>query len=252
MSRALRIKLIALSLALLLVLVAGLPLHTTQAQDDPTPLRVEEAVTGKITADDPIVVYRFTAWESLRMAVLFDVIEGDMEPTLVVLDQDQETVLAGAAGPNANGLIVEFPAQGEYYLGISVEESEGSFASYRVMINASPPLPINPFVLQSFMVAGESTVCTENMPVGGFTTTEDLNVCFALHVIDTPVDFQAEWWSPAGELQNSEGGTLDSSFNGQLLLTGLVYPGEPWEPGWWQVHFLIDGELAAIQWVPVQ
>lgn len=254
MTRSLRFKLIALTLALLLTLAAGLPLHTTQAQGDPIPLRVEEAITGTLTAANPIVAYSVFAAESLRMAVLFDVTAGDMEPTLVVLDQDKATLLASAVGPNINGLIVKFPAQGEYYVGISVADSPGTSINYRLMINTDPPLPINPFVAQTFMVAGASADCLDNTPVAGFTPDQDLNVCFSLSLIDpaAPVEFQAQWWTPSGEMANEEGGTLDNTFNSQLLLTGLVFSGTPWEEGWWQVHFLINGELATIQWVPVR
>ncbi len=74
---------------------------------------------------------------------------------------------------------------------------------------------------------------------------------FSMSLIDPSVEFKAQWWTPSGEMINEEGGTLDGSFNSQLLLTGLVNPGTPWEEGWWQVHFMIDGELAAVQWVPV-
>jgi hypothetical protein len=233
----------------LLASVAALPGASVTAQDTVTPLRVEVAVTGTLTAASPTVVYSFDAVESLRMAVVFDVLSGDMQPSLVVLAQDQTTTLASATGPYVNGLIVQFPATGTYYLGITADS--GTSATYRLIINASPVLPINPFVAQTFMVSGKSTVCTENTPVGWFSPNEDLNVCFSVAQIENPLKLKAEWWSPSGNVVVEENLTLDSSMSGTLYLTGIVNSGQPWEQGWWQVHFLIDGELAHIQWVPV-
>ena len=232
-----------------LVFTASLGVSAASAQDDFEPLRVNVAVEGKMTSATPIVIYSFDAFESLRMAVTFDVIESDMELTLVVLDQDQSTTIAGAVGPNVNGLIVEFPSQGTYYLGINADS--GTFAQYRLMIEAAPALPINAFVAQAFMVEGESTICTENTIVGRFGTAGDLNVCFSMELIDEPIEWKAEWWSPSGQIVVVEDATLDSSDNGFLYLTGIIYQDKPWETGWWQVHFLINGELAKIQWVPV-
>jgi hypothetical protein len=238
-----------LVIVVLLVSVAALPSAPVTAQDMITPLRVEVAVTGTLTAAQSTAIYSFNAIESLRVAVVFDVLSGDMQPSLVVLDQDQTTVLAGVTGPYANGVVVQLPTTGTYYLGITADA--GTSATYRLMINASPVLPINPFVAQTFMVAGKSTVCTENTPVGWFSPDEDLNVCFSVAQIENPLKIKAEWWSPSGDVVAQEDATLDSSMSGALYLTGIVNSGQPWEQGWWQVHFLIDGELAHIQWVPV-
>jgi hypothetical protein len=236
--------------ALLAALAVGFSREPAVAQGDVTPLRVEEAVTGTLTAAQSTVVYSVQALESLRMAVVFDVIEGDMRPTVVVLDQDQSTVLAGSTGPNANGVVVKFPGQGTYYVGVTADS--GASATYRLMIDADPALPINPFVSQTYMVAGAGTTCEENTPAAGFSTTEDLNVCFSVELIEDSIEFKVEWWTPSGEMRLDEGGALDSSFNGRLLLTGLIAGTDPWETGWWQVHFLIGGELTKIQWVPVR
>ncbi len=236
-------------IVVVIVLLAMLPGAAVSAQSDVTPLRAEVAVTGNLTADQPTVVYSFNVLESLRMAVVFDVLSGDMQPSIVVLGQDQSTTLAGATGPNVNGLIVEFPSTGTYYLGITADS--GTSASYRLMINASPVLPINPFVSQTFMVSGKGTTCSENTLVGWFTPDEDLNVCFSADQIENPVEVKAEWWSPSGQIVVEENVSLDSSLNGAIYLTGIVNQGTAWETGWWQVHFLIDGELAHIQWVPV-
>lgn len=242
-------RIVLLALVCGLALLAAVPGAPARAQSGITPLRVNVAVTGELTAAEPIAVYSFDAYESLRMEFVFDVIAGDMQPTIIVLGQDQQTLLGGTTGPNAQGLIVEFPAQGTYYVGLSAEG--GTSATYRLMINASPILPINPFVLQSYMVAGTATTCAENVPATGFSTAEDLNVCFALDLMDAPLHLTTEWWSPSGEIILTEEGNFESSQNATLYLTGIIYQNEPWETGWWQVHFVIDGELAHIQWVPV-
>lgn len=244
------------SKAFVVVIVVGITLglaggspRPAAAQGDIIPLRVEVAVTGELTAAAPAALYSFQVYESLRMGVVFDVITGDMQPSLVVLDQDQQTVLAGVTGPNANGLILTFPVEGQYYLGLSAEA--GTSATYRLMIDADPPQPVNTFVLASYMVAGKSTQCLENTPATRFTPNADLNVCFAIDQIEEPVVLNVQWWSPSGEIVMEEGDTFDSSYNGMLLLSGLVYSGTPFETGWWQVHYQINGELAFIQWLPV-
>lgn len=237
------------SLLLILLLAASLNMSQANAQDDIQPLRVNAAAAGKITSGNPLATYSFNAVESLRMAVVFDVIEGDMHPSLVVMDQDQTTPLATAEGPNINGLIVEFPSQGTYY--VRIQGDSGTKAVYRLMIEAAPALPIDAFVAQTFMVEGESTVCTENTIVGRFTSSGDLNVCFSLELIEQPMEFEAQWWTPSGQITVVETATMNSSDNGNLYLTGIVHEGTPWETGWWQVHFLLDGELAKIQWVLV-
>ncbi len=245
-----KLTLSAAALVVLLAMLAGgISGEAVRAQDQIIPLRVQTAVTGELTSSQPTVVYSINAAESLRMAAIFDVTGGDMQPTLVVLDQDQQTVLAGATGPNANGVIVTFPTEGTYYVGVTADS--GTSATYRLMIEVAPPLPVNVFVAQSYMVSGTSAVCADNTPVGQFTPTEDLNVCFSLDLIDNPIDIKVEWWSPSGTIAANDSGKLDSSLNGQLLLSGIVYPGEPFETGWWQVHFLLDGELAYVQWVLV-
>lgn len=250
MSRTIRKTLSLLLIALALALLAGLAGDRAQAQG-PTRLRVEEAVTGQLTEATPLALYTVSAYESLRMAVIFDVLDGDMQPTLVVLDQDGSTVLAGGTGIGLNGVVVNFPTQGDYTIGLD-GSGTGTQATYRLFVQAAPPLPINTFVLQKYLVAGTATSCADNTPVGSFSATEDLNVCFALDLIDQPINFAAEWWMPSGEIYTTETGVLDSSFNGQLLLTGLYYQDTPWQTGWWQVHFVIDGELADLQWVPVR
>ena len=234
------------AVAVVLLMLPGAPVN---AQGDVTPLRVEVAVTGTLTAAQSTVVYSFNVVESLRMAVVFDVLSGDMQPSIVVLGQDQSTTLAGATGPNINGLIVQFPGTGTYYLGITADS--GTSASYRLMINASPVLPINTFVSQSFMVSGIASTCSENALVGWFTPAEDLNVCFSVAQVDNPVKVTTEWWSPSGTIVVQENFTFDNSTNDVISLTGIVYQTTAWDTGWWQVHFLIDGELAHIQWVPV-
>jgi hypothetical protein len=233
----------------LLMAVMMLPGEWANAQDGVIPLRVEVAVTGTLTSAAPTVVYSVDVVESLRMAVIFDVIEGDMVPSLVVLDQDQTTTLAGSTGPNNNGLVVEFPSQGTYYIGLSADA--GTSATYRLIVNAAPVLPLNTFVLQSFLVAGTSNLCSENKLTPWFVPTEDLNVCFTVAQVETSVEFEAEWWSPSGEIVSTENATLDNTSGDYLYLTGLVYQDQPWETGWWQVHLKFDGELAHIQWVPV-
>jgi hypothetical protein len=250
MSKRTAFKLATVLLAVVLLALALTPSEeAARAQGQIVPLRVEEAVTGQLTAEVPTAVYSFSAVESLRMAVVFDVIEGDMRPTLVVLDQDQKTTLAGSVGMSANGVIVTFPATGTYYLGLTA--SEGTSATYRLMISADPALPVDTFVLQSYLVKGTSTVCEENTPVGQFTPTEDINVCFVLFNVTEATDLKIEWWSPSGTIATEENGSVDASVNGRALLSGIVYPNQPLEEGWWQAHILLNGELAYIQWVPV-
>ena len=250
MSKRSSFKLGIVLLAAALVALALIPSEdAARAQGQITPLRVEEAVVGQLTAETPTAVYSFSAVESLRMAVVFDVIEGDMQPTLVVMDQDQQTTLGGSVGANANGVIVTFPATGTYYLGLTA--SGGTSATYRLMIDADPALPVNAFVLQSYLVKGTATVCEENAPVGQFTPTEDINVCFVLFNVNEATDLKIEWWSPSGTIATEESGSVDASVNGRALLSGIVYPGQPLEAGWRQAHILLNGELAYIQWVPV-
>jgi hypothetical protein len=239
------ISILAMVVLFVVVVVPGAPVGA----QDIMPLQVEVAVTGTLTADQPTAVYSFNVAESLRMAVVFDVVSGDMQPSLVVLDQDQTTTLAGASGPHINGLIVQFPTTGTYYLGIAAQS--GTSASYRLMINASPVLPINPFVAQSFLVSGTSTQCSENTLTNWFTPDEDLNVCFSVAQIDNPIKVKTEWWSPSGQVVVEQNLNLDSSSSDTLYLTGISYQGTSWEQGWWQVHILFDGELAHIQWVLV-
>jgi hypothetical protein len=231
-------------------LSAGLAGTSAAQQDQPIPLQVESAVTGELSATNSLVIYSFNVAESLRMGFNFDVIKGDMQPTLVVMDQAQNT-LGGATGPNANGLVVKFPAAGTYYVVLSADS--GTSATYRLFIDADPPLPIDPFVLQSWLVAGTSNQCSENTWTGNFTPTEDLNVCFTLSLITDPIELKTEWWSPSGKQYNDYTQTITSDSNEVTwYLSGLSYGSTPFEEGWWQLHISINGELAYIQWVPVR
>ncbi|HEX3051540.1 MAG TPA: hypothetical protein VHP83_12845 [Aggregatilineaceae bacterium] len=249
MSHKLFYKLGVIGLAALL-LALGLAGDHAVAQGDPIPLRVEAAVTGQLTADADTVAYSFVVAESLRMAFVFDVIEGDMQPTLVVLDQDQSTPLGTAVGPAIYGLVVEFPAAGTYYVGLTADS--GTSATYRLMIDADPAQPTNAFVVQSYMARGTGTTCEETTPTTFFTPEEDMAVCFTLGLVEGPTTIKVEWWSPSGTIVVQEDGQLDQTQNLVPYLSGIVYPGTPLETGWWQVHILINGELAHIQWVPVQ
>ena len=67
---------------LMALLISGVMIAS--AQGDPQPLRVNAAVTGKLTSAAPTALYSFNAAESLRMAVTFDLIESDMAITLIV------------------------------------------------------------------------------------------------------------------------------------------------------------------------
>jgi len=234
-------------LPIMLILVIGMSGESVIAQDGPIPLRVEFAIVGTLTSDIPSAMYEFTARESLRMNVAFDVIDGDMLVGVVVYDQDQTTVLAEAAGPNVNGVTVKFPQEGNYFL--ELHGKGGTYATYRLMIDADPALPINPFVAQSYLVAGTATTCSENVSTSAFTPTEDLNVCFVLQQIVDPITVKVEWWSPSGEMIIEEEYEVDDAYNGGSLLSGIVYQGSAFESGWWQAHILLDGELAFIQWV---
>jgi hypothetical protein len=236
--------------AALLALALGLSGETATAQEGVTPLLVEQAVTGELTAAAPIAVYSFNAFESLRMAVVFDILAGDMQVTAVVLGQDQSTLLAGSTGPAAEGFVVQFPQQGTYYVGLQGEG--GTSATYRLMIDADPAQPLNEFVLMSYLAAGTSSQCSESTPTTSFTTTEDLNVCFALDLLGDPATLDVEWWSPSSEVVLESQVDISSNDVGTLFLTGIAYQDQPWTTGWWQVHFLINGELVYIQWVPVR
>ncbi len=174
-----------------------------------------------------------------------------MQLTVTVLDQDGTTPLATASGSAVNGLVFEVPGEGQYFLSISGQG--GTSASYRLMIDGDPALPINAFVLQSYIVSGKSAVCAENTLASALTPTEDLNICFVLDLVSDPVDIAVQWWSPSGEKVLEENGSADASGNrGTPLLSGIIYKeGTPWEEGWWQAHILINGELAHIQWLPV-
>jgi hypothetical protein len=235
---------VVLLAVLLSVLWGVLP---TQAQE-PIPLRVEAAVTGQLTSATPIVVYSFNVAESLRMGFIYDV-QGDMDVTLVVLGSDQQTLLAGSSGPNDNGVIVTFPAAGTYYVGLKAES--GTSASYRLMIDADPALPVNTFFTQSYLAAGTSNLCSENTPTNYFTPNADLNVCYSIALIEQPIDVVVQWWTPSGQILAEETQPLTPENNFAMVLTGLVYNGTAFETGWWQVHFVINGELHHIQWVPV-
>ncbi|MBL8162252.1 MAG: hypothetical protein JNJ61_09730, partial [Anaerolineae bacterium] len=80
-----------------------------------------------------------------------------------------------------------------------------------------------------------------------------LNVCYALMLLEDNTTVAIQWWSPSGEIWGEEENVLNADYNGALVLTGLIYDGQTvFEAGWWQVHFLINGELAHIQWVYVQ
>lgn len=243
-----RILLVAvLSLIFFLLTVAILP-QGARAQGEPVPLRVEAAVTGELTAAAPTVIYTFNVVESLRMGFVFDV-QGDMPVTLAVLGQDGQTPLAGSTGTNNNGLVVSFPEPGAYFVALGA--TEGTSATYRLMIDADPPLPTNAFVVQSYMAAGTSTLCAETTPTTFFSPTKDLNVCFVLALIEEPTELIVQWWSPTGAIAAEESTTVDSTYNFASLLSGIAYADQSFEEGWWQAHILLNGELAHIQWVRV-
>jgi len=247
MNRFLKINAIMLGI---LLLTLSLSHDSVTAQGQPISLRVEAATTGELSSAAPELQYTFFAQESLRMAAVVDKTAGDMQLTVTVFDQDGTTPLATASGSAVNGLVFEVPSEGQYFLSVS---GQGTAASFRLMIDADPALPINAFVLQSYIVRGKSTVCAENTIVSVLTPTEDVNVCFVLDLVTDPVDITVQWWSPSGEMVVEEAGTADSSDSrGDPFLSGIVFAeGSPWEEGWWQAHILINDELAHIQWVPV-
>lgn len=237
---------IIMGVALSLGMVDGK--HSVTAQAQPQALRVEAAVTGTLSSNAPSALFTFNAVESLRMSVVFDVV-GDMQPTLTVYDQDEQSVLAQSSGTGNNGVVVNFPSTGQYYL--ELVATAGSSATYRLMIDADPSLPINPFVVQSYLVRGTSSLCSETVPTASFTPNEDLNVCFVMDLLEGPTDVKIEWWSPSGTLVTEETGTFDPSYNLSPVLSGIVFANTPFEAGWWQAHILINGELSHIQWVSV-
>lgn len=219
--------------------------------DGAIPLRVEASVVGDLTGDNPMMVYTFNASESTRMGFYADVTDGDMSLNLAVVAQDGETVLAAATGSASNGVVADVEETGTYYL--VVQGTGGSSAHYRLMIDADPALPIDPFVVTTFPAIGESAKCSEVEPGGWLDANDYLNVCYALMLLEDDTSVAIQWWSPSGEIWGEEENILNADYNGALVLTGLVYDGQTaFETGWWQVHFLINGELAHIQWVYVQ
>ncbi len=42
-----------------------------------------------------------------------------------------------------------------------------------------------------------------------------------------------------------------ADYNRRWLLTGIISQSEPFEQGWWQIHFMLDGKVAHVQWVLV-
>jgi hypothetical protein len=239
-----------LLLGIMVALLAPGADHPAAAQEQPILLRVEEATTGTLNSDSPGISYTFFVHESIRMGFIFDVIDGDMQINLTVYSQDGQTVLAQSGGLANNGVVVRLPMTGQYYLQLAAVS--GTSASYRLMIDADPPVPVNAFVAQSYLVRGLSTKCEENVPTTFFAPEEDLNVCFVLDLIDEPSDLKVEWWSPSGEIFLEETAIADASYNLTPFLSGIVFQDEPFEPGWWQVHLLLNGELHHIQWVRVE
>lgn len=222
------------------------------SSEEALPLRIEAPVEGALSSDKPLMVYTFTAGESTRMGFYADVIAGDMSLNLAVLADDGQTVLAASTGSANNGVVADVEEAGTYFL--AVQGTGGSSARYRLMIDADPALAINPFVVTSFPAIGESNKCSEVEPGGWLEATDDyLNVCYALMLLEDETNVTIQWWSPSGEIWGKEENILNADYNGALILTGLVSDGQAaFESGWWQVHFLINGELAHIQWVYVQ
>ncbi len=242
-----------LMLVMTLSLMMSFSYEEAMAQTPPIDLIVEDAVMGELSAAMPEMLYSFWAQESTRMSVVLDKTAGDMQLNVVVYDQDQTTPLAGASGPAINGLVVEFPSQGQYFVRVGAEPG-GTTASYRLMIDADPALPTDAFVLQSYIVSGTGTVCSENAPASFLTPTEDLNVCFVLDLINDPVNVAVRWFNPSGALYLEESFSLTSADNrGPAKLSGIVYQDTaPFAAGFWQAAIIINGELAHTQWVPVQ
>lgn len=234
--------------SIFVILLLGLMALPTYAQDNTIPLRVEAAATGELTAANPTAVFSFNAYESLRMSIVFDVISGDMQPVLTVFDQDGKTILAGATGTQTNGVTLTFPSQGTYYATLSA--TGGTSATYRIFIDADPPQPINAFILQSYLMEGLGRVCSENTLTTFLSPTSDLNVCVTLALVDQPSTLTAQWWTPSGQIASEESYQVDDTTNFFPILTG-VSSEAAFEQGWWQVHFLLNGELIYIQWVPV-
>jgi hypothetical protein len=238
-----------ISFFLITILLLVLPVITAHAQE-PAELFVQVTSTGQLTTAAPKVVYSFIIEENnLRVGFVYDV-TGDMEATLTVLGTDQKTILAGSSGAAGNGLIVKFPAAGTYFVELSA--TGGSSATYRLLIESNPPLPIDIFVAQSWLVAGKSVICSENAQVPYFGLSDEMNICFNLALITENAEVVSQWWSPSGELivENTEPITPDDNFVD--FLSGVVYDGTPYEAGWWQVHILVNGELLRIHWVSVE
>ena len=231
---------------ILMLLMLFIPAVSAQ---EPVPLRVEAATTGQLTTANPSVVYSFSAFESTRMSFVFDV-QGDMQVTVSVLGTDATTVLATSSGSNNNGLVVRFPGQGTYF--VSLQGTGGTSAAYRLMIDADPALPINAFVLQSYPARGSSSICEENAPTTFFTSTDDLNICFTLALIADPMELTVIWYAPDGQVVSTQPTTITPDDNYVNFRTSLGYDGQnPFGEGWWQVHFLLNGELAHIHWLTI-
>ncbi len=245
MIRRLRIMIVILSF---LIVPTAFSLAQTDDLSQAIPLRVEVAVTGELTSSAPTVLYSFEAFESLRMGFYADVTDGDMSLTLVVLDEDGQTLLAESNGVHNNGVVATLPKQGQYYLAVTGQD--GSSAAYRLMIDADPALPLNASILWSYAASGSSAKCEENTPAAILRPDENLNVCFTLSLIDETISLTAEWWSPSGEIVSQESADFSSGYNFVPSLTGIIYDGETsFSEGWWQVHLLINGQLAHIQWL---
>ncbi|MBL8163363.1 MAG: hypothetical protein JNJ61_15355, partial [Anaerolineae bacterium] len=187
------------------------------SNEDATPLRIEAPVVGDLSSDKPMMVYTFNASESTRMGFYANVIDGDMSLNLAVVAQDGETVLAAATGSANNGVVADVEETGTYFL--VVQGTNGSSAHYRLMIDADPALPINPFVVTTFPAMGESSKCSEVEPGGWLDANDYLNVCYALMLLEDNTTVAIQWWSPSGEIWGEEENVLNADYNGALVLT---------------------------------
>src|SRR5438132_980803 len=128
-----------------LAFVAAPVLAGSAQQNSPQPLAYGQTVTGELTTQRPEALYIFAAQQGDVITITMDLVDGNLDPLVILVDQSQQMVLAvdNDSGGNHNArLRFVIPASASYVVRATVVQGSGDIkGTYKLALLLGNPTP---------------------------------------------------------------------------------------------------------------
>ncbi len=138
-------SIVTISCVVILALAAVPVLAGPAQQNSPQPLAYGQTVTGELTTQRPEALYIFAAQQGDVITVTMDVVDGTLDPLVILVDETQQMVLAvdnDSGGDHNARLRFVIPASANYMVRATAVQGSGDIKGhYKLALILGNPTP---------------------------------------------------------------------------------------------------------------